>query len=146
MSCFHGMHRHFCVLFTVLTSAACRAVKEFAENFKQSGRKLHCLVNNAGTALPPHSITENSFEVCQLLDHIKSVFMLYTVPHASQHAHQLKLCCTETQSSLAVHLSLPAAASAAVHTSPIAPFIPAPNTLTHAYQTPFNTCLSCCTC
>ena len=40
-----------------------RAVKEFAESYKQSGRKLHCLINNAGTALPPHSITENGFEV-----------------------------------------------------------------------------------
>ena len=40
-----------------------RAVKDFAENYKRSGRKLHCLINNAGTALPPHSITENGFEV-----------------------------------------------------------------------------------
>lgn len=42
---------------------ACRAVKEFADNYKQSGKKLHCLINNAGTALPPHSITKDGFEV-----------------------------------------------------------------------------------
>ena len=42
---------------------ACRAVKEFADNYKQSGNKLHCLINNAGTALPPHNITKDGFEV-----------------------------------------------------------------------------------
>ncbi|KAL3162244.1 hypothetical protein ABBQ32_009943 [Trebouxia sp. C0010 RCD-2024] len=45
------------------TVLACRAVKEFAENYIRSGKKLHCLINNAGTALPPHSITKDGFEV-----------------------------------------------------------------------------------
>ena len=45
------------------TVLVCRAVKEFAENYIKSGKKLHCLINNAGTALPPHSITKDGFEV-----------------------------------------------------------------------------------
>lgn len=60
----HGMHLHFSHLLTLCRWTACRAVREFADDYKRSGRKLHCLVNNAGTALPPHSITENGFEVC----------------------------------------------------------------------------------
>ncbi len=41
-----------------------QAVKEFAADYKLAGLKLHCLVNSAGTALPPRGITENGFEVC----------------------------------------------------------------------------------
>lgn len=51
---------HACTPQPVL---AYRAVKEFAENYIKSGKKLHCLINNAGTALPPHSITKDGFEV-----------------------------------------------------------------------------------
>ena len=50
--------------YTIYVATPARAVRDFAENYKRSGRKLHCLINNAGTALPPHSITENGFEVC----------------------------------------------------------------------------------
>lgn len=43
-----------------------RAVRDFAEDWKQQKRKLHVLINNAGTALPPHTITKNGFEVPQM--------------------------------------------------------------------------------
>lgn len=72
---------------------ACRAVKEFADNYKQSGKKLHCLINNAGTALPPHSTTKDGFEVQQpqlSVVHWAQHALLHAVPCERQritHAH-----------------------------------------------------------
>ncbi|KAL0047126.1 hypothetical protein WJX82_007247 [Trebouxia sp. C0006] len=54
-----------------------KAVKEFADDYKRSGRKLHCLVNNAGTALPPHSITENGFELTLASNYFGPVYLTH---------------------------------------------------------------------
>lgn len=52
-----------------------KAVKKFADDYKRSGRKLHCLINNAGTALPPHSITESGFELTLASNYFGPVYL-----------------------------------------------------------------------
>lgn len=58
-----GQNPNADVKVMLLDLASLKSVKNFANEFKQNFTRLDFLINNAGVMVPPHSLTEDGFEL-----------------------------------------------------------------------------------
>jgi NAD(P)-dependent dehydrogenase (short-subunit alcohol dehydrogenase family) len=52
-------------------------VRQFADRFREKFDKLDVLINNAGTAVPPHKVTDEGFEITMAANYFGPVYLTF---------------------------------------------------------------------